>query len=187
MFETEGYRNVSMEDIGRKSGIARTTMYEYFSNKDQVLFALVEEIAEALHSGPGAGDTCLERLEKLAAIYLRKIATNQSLYLLLFQESPALSDELSTKLLTWRREQFLQVVGIAEDAFKSGELRSEIKVEDVGFLFQAVVGQRAGELLMTRQQVNPDEEAHRLVQLLWWGVGSVLPGGPRDPVRIPGS
>ncbi|ACY99254.1 MULTISPECIES: TetR/AcrR family transcriptional regulator [Thermomonospora] len=40
-FETYGLRRVSVEDVARRAGVARTTIYRRFSNKDQLLQAVI--------------------------------------------------------------------------------------------------------------------------------------------------
>lgn len=41
--DTEGIGAVNIRSIARKAGIATGTVYNYFSNKDEILFALTEE------------------------------------------------------------------------------------------------------------------------------------------------
>jgi AcrR family transcriptional regulator len=40
-FETYGLRRVSVEDVARRAGVARTTIYRRFSNKEQLLQAVI--------------------------------------------------------------------------------------------------------------------------------------------------
>ncbi len=40
-FETYGLRRVSVEDVAKRAGVARTTIYRRFSNKEQLLQAVI--------------------------------------------------------------------------------------------------------------------------------------------------
>lgn len=44
LFDTRGIDRVTMADIVSATGIRASTLYEYFSNKDEIVWALVEEI-----------------------------------------------------------------------------------------------------------------------------------------------
>jgi AcrR family transcriptional regulator len=60
-FEQHGFRRVALDDVARRARVSRTTIYRRFSNKDELIAAVIErenvvlfaEIADELkHSGP---------------------------------------------------------------------------------------------------------------------------------------
>ncbi len=60
-FERHGFRRVALDDVARRAGVSRTTIYRRFSNKDELIAAVIErenvvlfaEIADELkHAGP---------------------------------------------------------------------------------------------------------------------------------------
>lgn len=48
LFETEGYATTSMASIARAMGLAKPTLYHYFSSKDDILFAIHDEFIDLL-------------------------------------------------------------------------------------------------------------------------------------------
>ncbi|MBM9469056.1 TetR/AcrR family transcriptional regulator [Nakamurella leprariae] len=48
LFDRMGYSNTTMDDIGRTVGIAKPTLYHYFSGKDQILASIHEEFIDLL-------------------------------------------------------------------------------------------------------------------------------------------
>lgn len=56
--------------------------------------------------------------------------------------------------------------GVAENAFDPS-----FTADDIVFVFKALVGQSAGDVLTTGKQVDPMTEAERLMRMLWLGVG----------------
>jgi AcrR family transcriptional regulator len=46
LFDQHGIERVTMADIIAASGLMRSTIYQYFSNKDEVIWSLVQEILE---------------------------------------------------------------------------------------------------------------------------------------------
>ncbi|MCH9668684.1 MAG: TetR/AcrR family transcriptional regulator [Actinomycetia bacterium] len=62
-FERHGYRRVALDDVARRAGVSRTTIYRRFANKDELVGAVIErenvklfaDIAtELTRSGPQA-------------------------------------------------------------------------------------------------------------------------------------
>ena len=47
-FERHGLRRVALEDVARRAGVSRTTIYRRFSNKDELVAAVVERENVAL-------------------------------------------------------------------------------------------------------------------------------------------
>jgi AcrR family transcriptional regulator len=41
-FEQHGFRRVALDDVGRRAGVSRTTIYRRFSNKDELIAAVIE-------------------------------------------------------------------------------------------------------------------------------------------------
>lgn len=48
VFATKGYRKTNLEDISEKCGIGRTTLYQYFKNKDEIFYYTMEDVLEEL-------------------------------------------------------------------------------------------------------------------------------------------
>ncbi|TDC45874.1 TetR/AcrR family transcriptional regulator [Actinomadura sp. KC345] len=67
-FETYGLRRVSVEDVAKRAGVARTTIYRRFTNKEQLLQAVIlrecrrflTAIAEATEDLASPGDAVVE-------------------------------------------------------------------------------------------------------------------------------
>ena len=47
-FERHGLRRVALEDVARRAGVSRTTIYRRFANKDELVAAVVERENVAL-------------------------------------------------------------------------------------------------------------------------------------------
>jgi AcrR family transcriptional regulator len=41
-FEQHGFRRVALDDVARRAGVSRTTIYRRFSNKDELIAAVIE-------------------------------------------------------------------------------------------------------------------------------------------------
>ena len=168
LFLEKGYQNIVIGDIAEKSGIARTTFYEYYTNKEQILVELVDRVANKVHEIVPQGESCREKLVFIATNILREIQENRQVYYLIFREAPVFSGLVSENLVRWRQSSSAQIRHIITDGTK--ELAPEINQEDATFAFQALIGQRAGDILITGEEINAHEEAKRLINILWSGI-----------------
>lgn len=171
LFSNDSYSSIVMDDIAKVCNIARTTLYEYFSNKEDILIALVERVASEAREIKLHGSSCKECLEFLAEDLINTIQKNKVTYRILFQATPVLSEKLSSKLNDWKKQNFQQVYEVANMGKNSGEIRKCISTNDVTFAYQAFIGQRTGEIIMNNEDVNPKAESKRLVNMFWYGIG----------------
>lgn len=89
-----GSADISLAEVAHQAGIGRTTLYEYFRDKDDLIATLVEErlpevVDQLISSIPDAG--LEERLASLAVATLEFIVNDRVLGLILHREVPRLS------------------------------------------------------------------------------------------------
>ncbi len=98
-FETYGLRRVSVEDVAKRAGVARTTIYRRFSNKEQLLQAVIlrechrflTAIAEATDDLESAEDAVVEGF----VVGLRSARTHPLMTRVLESEPEAFLPQLS--------------------------------------------------------------------------------------------
>ncbi|NEA23316.1 TetR/AcrR family transcriptional regulator [Actinomadura bangladeshensis] len=98
-FETYGLRRVSVEDVAKRAGVARTTIYRRFTNKEQLLQAVIlrecrrflTAIAEATEGLPSAEDAVVEGF----VVGLRSARTHPLMRRVLESEPEAFVPQLS--------------------------------------------------------------------------------------------
>lgn len=94
LIEEHGYESTSLGDIARQVGIGRTTLYEYFTDKDDLVATLVEEelpavIDEMVTTIP-VDLTAKERLAEIAVRMVEFIVNDPLLGDILHRELPRL-------------------------------------------------------------------------------------------------
>ncbi len=69
LFDRRGYANTRMQDIAEELGLRRSSLYHYFSTKDDILIALIEKEAQvpALHLAELIADSSLTATARLRA------------------------------------------------------------------------------------------------------------------------
>jgi AcrR family transcriptional regulator len=168
LFVEKGFQSVAIGDIAETVGVARTTLYEYYTSKEQILIELVDQVADEVREIVPQGKNCKDKLEDMAGNILKQIYENQQVYYLIFKEAPVLSATVSEKLVKWRLASFAQIQNIIAEGEQ--ELTSTISKDDAAFAFLALTGQRAGDILLTREAIDINIEARRLVNILWSGL-----------------
>lgn len=172
LFVNQGYEAVVMDDIAQACGLARTTLYEYFPNKEALLTGLIERVVSQAPDLPPDGPTCRDRLERLAAAQLGFIQEHRVIYRLVFQRLPSLSGPVAQAVSERQQAQGARILAAVSEALARNECRSDLSPAEIAFAYQALVGQFSSTLLTTERVVEPVSEAARLMDLLWRGVGA---------------
>ena len=160
-FATRGYTRTSHADIAFSAGIARTTFYEYFSSKEDLLVQLVEEdlpavIDEILTSIP-AELPAEQRLAELTSQMVEFVATDH-LGLILHTEVPRLSDEAQYRIARAHSQLAEEFVAIYREGVAENRLRS-LPPAIAGRLIEETV-MTAGRALMAMD--DPKQQVHEV-------------------------
>lgn len=170
LFKSHPYNSIVMEDIAKASNIARTTLYDYYSNKESILVALLEQTAFNARKIEIRGKSAKETFEFFAEDYLTLIQENLIIYRILYQVTPLMTKELTKKMHQWRDEHANQIVALAQVLQDNSLLRETVDLNDVLFVFQGLLSQKINTLLLTNTTLNPKTEAKHICDLLWYGV-----------------
>jgi AcrR family transcriptional regulator len=102
-FVANGFARTSLTDVASLAGVGRTTLYEYFPNKEELFLALVEERVPPLLSAAIAelpdGDP-LERIEGAYRAAFEVLGTHVDLAMVLFHVGRELPSEVRDRM--WR-------------------------------------------------------------------------------------
>lgn len=119
--------DISLGDVAAEVGIGRTTMYEYFDDRDDLIAALVESSLPGVIGGilaglPPAGAEA--RLSALVAGTIRFVATDRVLGLILHRELPRLGEQAQDRIRLAHSDLIGEVAkiygeGVVEGAFRS--------------------------------------------------------------------
>ena len=169
LFAEQGYQATTLEHISTRIKLARTSLYEYYRSKEDILFALVDSVIEAVPDKPVEGYV-RDRLELLAEQSIERLQQNFTIYRILFQEMPALSPATAARLRRWQLQSLDVAYRTIAEGWKDGVFRQGLTEEEVCFAYRALVGQKMAELLMLDGRVDPKQEAERLINILWHGV-----------------
>ena len=153
LFGTWGYQDTSFGDIAAAVGMGRTTLYDYFSDKDDLLASLVEETLpptiKSLVEHIPEDLTPSERLERLIASTVRFVVLEPTLGRLLHREVPKLSASAQDRVAKAHEVLAREFI----DAYRAGVEDGHLKQLPPG-----VAGRFLNDMIMSAAQILIDSE-----------------------------
>lgn len=153
LFAEWGYEDTSFGDISASMGIGRTTLYEYFTDKEDLLASLVEEtlpqtIRDMVSKIP-EDCTPTERLRELTVRMVEFVAVDPTLGLLLHREVPKLSSNAQQRVAVAHQGLSHEFA----DAYRRGVAAGELKLLPAG-----LAGRFLNDLIMSAARALIDSE-----------------------------
>jgi AcrR family transcriptional regulator len=140
----DGLKGLSMTALAREVGLVPSGFYRHFKNKDAVLDAVLEFIGARLMANASVvlalEGPVLPRLEKLLQKHVELILANKAIPRVMFSEEIFAGRPARRARLYAILSGYLGTIGcIIRQGQKAGELRDDIKAENLAVLFLGLV------------------------------------------------
>jgi AcrR family transcriptional regulator len=163
LFAARGYDAVTLGDIAADVGLARTSLYRYFPDKDHILLAWlrreIDALAEqsvAIAAGDAPAPTRLKEWLHLQLSYVRE--PEHELFSQIASSLGTLSPVVQQAIGETHRELYATVESIVADALRTARSRRDpaLVASLVLGLFQAAVGEvaRGRDLAMVERELH---------------------------------
>lgn len=176
LITAQGYDSISHSDITAFAGIGRTTFYDYFTSKDDLVAAFVEStLPEVINDLLGAipdDATPIEKLAQLSRKTLEFMVDDPFLGLILHREMPKLSSDAQDRISAAHSQLGMAFATIYRAGIADGSMRA-VPGRLGGRFMEDVIMAAAKELIAT-----PDPQdafsgiAEAMNGLLLGGIGS---------------
>jgi AcrR family transcriptional regulator len=128
LFLSKGFNETSMREIAEAAGIGKSTLYDYFPSKDDILLSfmedelqkLTEDIKEIADQKIGAQ----EKLRQMMFAYMEYLATNEDFYIKLSYQVQRLAQDSIERIQRKRHALQDMVRGTIEEGIREGCFRS---------------------------------------------------------------
>ena len=124
VFVKKGFHETSMHEIAEAAGLGKSTLYDYFKTKDEILVYFFEDQLNDLTNE--AQKVALQnlsadkRLRQIMEIYIESLQANKNLFLKLTQESQRLKPQ-SQKLVQEKRYAYQDLVrALIDEGIREG-------------------------------------------------------------------
>ena len=166
LFVEDGYSETALADIAAEVGVGRTTLYEYFPDKEEILLALVEEtiprLIDGIISGLPEGTTHRERLGELLVASLLFVSDQSNLGTMVMRELPRLSEEAQARVRASHRQLEREILAACAAGVEAGEFRT-VDPEWAGRIAGEMVMSAARTLL---RDADPKQRVHDVAESL---------------------
>jgi AcrR family transcriptional regulator len=127
IFLKKGFQETSMQEIAEAAGLGKSTLYDYFKTKDEILVYFFEDqlrdITEEAQKIAMQNLPADKRLRQVMEVYIENLQANKSLFLKLSIESQRLKLD-SQKLIQEKRHAYQDLIrALIDEGFREGVFR----------------------------------------------------------------
>ncbi len=164
VFAEQGFNSVTVAAIADRAGIGKGTVYEYFSSKDELLFAVFEWMNEGIfdriHGLIEVGGTTLERLRSLldlGAKITREQMEMQAVVLDFWSASRGtkVEERYNQACLATFRSYRRLLADVIREGQTAGEIRPDVDPEAVAAMVVAAMDGLGVQIFFDRE-LDPD-------------------------------
>ncbi len=128
LFLEKGFQETSMQEIAAAAGMGKSTLYDYFKSKDEVLLSVVEDgvydLTERARQITSQDLPAAEKIHQVMHAHLEYLLENKELYERMLYEVQRLSPE-SQRRIQIRRHAFQDLLcKLVEEATREGSYRA---------------------------------------------------------------
>jgi AcrR family transcriptional regulator len=184
LFGERGTTEVPMDDIATEAGVARSTLYVYFANRDELLRACLQRmhtlLLDAVVASWERDSSATARLRTLVVAMLERIDDNPSFFRLAFATQGVQSQVASTVGAELALIG-LDVAGLIHDVIEQGTQSGEFRLLDADKATTFVGQQLFGAMSVRAGDPSPaplEDVADELCTFLLHGLAGPGPGAP---------
>jgi AcrR family transcriptional regulator len=127
LFLENGFNETSMREIARAAGMGKSTLYDYFKSKDEILISYFEDeirkITENAQKIIEQELSATEKLKKIMESHLVYLVDKKLFYLKLTVEAQRLALESQQQIQAARHTYQDMLRGLIEEGIQTGEFR----------------------------------------------------------------
>jgi len=142
LFAHRGYHHTSMREIARELGMNQSSLYHYFTSKEDILFRLMDnamdEVLRELEEIYAKDISAEEKLKNVLYSYIRSYAGDQDRLILLVNEMSSLA-EANCILLVDKQRQYVRLIKSILKQLADEDKMKEIDASSAAFAFFGMV------------------------------------------------
>ena len=170
LFLEAGFNETSMRAIAKAAGVGKSTLYDYFSSKDEILIFYFENVLREITKNAlkisqqdlGVKDK-LVRVLQMQLVYM---VANKNLFLLLSLEAQRLSPESQARIQMNRHAYQDMLRGLIEEGMRQGEFRATDSLLAVRSLFSLL----SSAVYTTRPTGTAEEMFNEALAIFFTGI-----------------
>jgi AcrR family transcriptional regulator len=127
LFLNQGYHETSMRQVAEATGMGKSTLYDYFRSKEEILLYLVEQEMDTSHQDAfqiaSMNIPVEEKLRRILRSLWAYLEENKEMSMLIARESSGLGEKATQKINS-RRENYRKILeGVIRQGIQKGIFR----------------------------------------------------------------
>jgi len=127
LFLEKGFTETSMREIAKAAGLGKSTLYDYYKSKDEIMVSYFEEEIKkiTIHAEEiiQANSTIAEKLRKIMQMHLGYLVDSRQIFLKLSLEAQRLSADSQEQIQLHRHAYQDMLRKLIEEGIRRGEFR----------------------------------------------------------------
>ncbi len=181
LFAEKGYHDTTLEEIAHKAEFAKGTIYNYFANKDEMFYGIIENIFDEMDSITAAamataGASAREKLTAYAKAVIAHSMAHSDLFMLMIRQAHRqLTDEFDEKIKNLHERDLATRKTIAQvhaEEISNEHLKAYDPLE-ITFLFEGMLRSYCMYHIKARHQLTTaeiDRAAELIVAVYFDGI-----------------
>jgi AcrR family transcriptional regulator len=169
---TKGFNETSMREIANAAGIGKSTLYDYFANKDEIILFMVEDpLADLMDRAKAIiqmEDSAAERLRSVMQMHLSFLLEKKAFYLKLSLEIQRLRVESQQHYQAKRYVYQDLVQGLVEEGIQEGSFRPV----NAAMAMKTLISMMTPIVFTTRPVGTPEEMLEDALDLFFEGLAA---------------
>ena len=179
LFRAQGYTDTSLGDLAGYVGIGRTTLYEYFDDKEDILVNLVElalpAVMDDMLTGLPASMSNRERLGELVVRGLEFVSTDTNLGSMIMRELPRLSVDAQSRVRAAHERLADEIDQTCRAGIDSGEFRPFDPAVASGIVYTLMMSASQSLLRESEAKQRFHEVADTMIRFVFDGLAATSP------------
>jgi AcrR family transcriptional regulator len=167
-----GSADISLADVAAAVGIGRTTLYEYFRDKDDLIASMVEErlpeVIQEMINAATDGDV-RDRLAELAIATVEFIVEDRVLGLILHREVPRLSQDAQDRIRESHQDLAMRMAGLYMQGVREGRFRQMAPDIAGRFMNEVIMGAAKVLIVASDPAARLDEVTTAMTEFMFGG------------------
>lgn len=170
LFFEKGFSETSVSQIAKAAGIGKSTLYDFFSTKDEIILLLLDEPLSEVRSRAGriaAGDgSVFERISQILHMHLEVLLRDRAFIFKLSFEFQRLPLGVQAKHETKRQAYQDLLVGLIKAGIEEGSFRSV----DPDMVMKTLLSILSSVILTARPNGTPKEMLDKALDVILKGI-----------------
>ena len=170
LFLRDGFQETTMQAIAAAAGMGKSTLYDYFQTKDEILISFVEDavydLTERARAIAAQDLPAAERLHQVLLAHVEDLLANKEIYTRLTYEVQRLTIEQQARIQARRHDYQDLLCSLIEQATREGSFRPINPLLAVRIMLSLL----APAVFTTRPTGTPEQMVGEALDIFYHGV-----------------